>query len=86
MKDLAIVTAAISVATICGCSADSGINPEALFESRCSVCHSTAIPKSARKSKSEWESTVTRMMHKGAVLSPEEKKSLVSYLAKHYRP
>lgn len=80
-------TVAATVAAISGCSgADTGIDAASLLETRCSVCHSTVIPKNARKSKSEWESTVTIMIRKGAVLSPEEKKALVRYLAKHYRP
>ena len=85
MKKLSPLAASICWAAILGCSADTGINPEALFESRCSVCHSTVIPKNARKSKSEWGSTVTIMIRKGAVLSLAEKKALVRYLAKHYR-
>ena len=86
MRQLSVVTATISVAALSGCSAESGIDAEALLESRCSVCHSTSIPKNARKSESEWESTVSRMIRKGARLSPREKSTLVNHLAKKYRP
>ena len=75
------------VLTISGCnSPKSTIDPATLLESRCGVCHTTDYPKNARKSKSDWEETVSRMIAKGAKLSPEEKKALVKYLAKHYRP
>jgi cytochrome c5 len=83
---LPIFTVAATAAAVSGCSAaDTGIDAASLLETRCSVCHSTVIPKNARKSKSEWESTVTRMIQKGAALSLAEKKALVRYLAKHYR-
>ncbi len=72
---------------VSGCSeSTSPIDAAALLESRCGVCHTTDFPKNARKSKSDWDETVTRMMAKGAKLSPQEKKALVKYLAKHYRP
>ena len=70
-----------------GCSkAKSSIDPAALLEERCGACHTTDFAKIARKSRGDWEETVTRMMAKGAKLSSEEKKALVKHLAKHYRP
>lgn len=70
-----------------GCSEPkSSLDPAALLEERCGVCHSSAIPKNARKSKSDWQETVSRMIAKGAKLSPEEKKVLVKHLAEIYRP
>jgi hypothetical protein len=67
-------------------SSNSGPDVETLFEERCSVCHKTDVPKSVRKTKSEWDSTVTRMITKGAKLSPEEKTALVRYLSRLYKP
>lgn len=55
-----------------------------LLDTRCSVCHSADRPKRARKSLSQWETTVTRMIGKGAQLSAAEKGMLVSHLAKTY--
>jgi cytochrome c5 len=87
MKNRAVklsVVAAILAAS--GCSdSKSPINAASLLEERCGVCHSTDIPKNARKSRSDWEESVTRMIAKGARLSPEEKKALVNHLAKVYR-
>lgn len=70
-----------------GCSdSKNPIDAAALLEERCGGCHSTSIPKNARKSKRYWRETVERMMARGVKLSPEEKKALINYLAEHYRP
>ena len=57
-----------------------------LLDQRCSVCHSSDRPKSKKKTPDEWNATVTRMIGKGAKLSPEEKQLLVDYLSKTYKP
>jgi hypothetical protein len=68
-----------------GCQSNiDRVRGEKLLEERCSVCHKADIPKNARKSKSEWERTVTKMMERGAKLSPEEKRILVRYLSVVY--
>lgn len=59
---------------------------ETLLETRCSVCHSADRPKQARKTRDQWDQTVTRMIDKGAVLTGAEKTALVDYLAKTYGP
>jgi curli biogenesis system outer membrane secretion channel CsgG len=51
-----------------------------------SKCHSLDRVTSAKKSASDWEKTVTRMVGKGAQLTSEEQKVLVDYLAKTYAP
>ena len=87
MKFRMILVSLLAVLSILGCSeSTSPIDAAALLESRCGVCHTTDFPKNARKSKNDWDETVTRMMARGAKLSPQEKKALVKYLAKHYRP
>jgi cytochrome c5 len=67
-------------------AADKTFAGTELLESRCSVCHDSAWAKGAKKNAEQWETTVTRMMGKGAKLSGAEKKTLVSYLAKAYKP
>lgn len=57
-----------------------------LLDQRCSVCHPSARPKAAKKTPAEWESTVSRMMSKGAKLNAVEKKTLVDYLGKTFKP
>jgi cytochrome c5 len=81
----------ITIATIVflaaqGCQNDtSGVEGARLLEERCGVCHKTEIPKNARKSRSEWDKTVSIMIDKGAKLSPEEKRVLVRYLSRVYK-
>ena len=60
------------------------IDGAALLEDRCSECHSANKAKQSPRSKSDWESTVTRMIQKGANLSDVEKQALVDYLAQTY--
>lgn len=55
-----------------------------LLETRCSVCHSADRPKGARKTRAEWERTVTRMIGNGAQLAEAEKAVLIDHLAKTY--
>jgi mono/diheme cytochrome c family protein len=57
-----------------------------LLAARCSVCHSADRAKRERKSRRQWEETVTRMIDKGAQLSAPEKIVLIDYLAKNYGP
>ena len=57
-----------------------------LLEERCSVCHPTSRPKSKQKTPEQWETTVNRMMGKGARLSEEEKVILLDFLSKTYKP
>lgn len=70
-----------------GCSdPKNSIDAAALLEDRCGSCHSSSIPKNARKSKRDWAETVNRMIARGAKLSPEERKVLIKHLAEIYRP
>jgi mono/diheme cytochrome c family protein len=87
MAGLLYITALFILLLACqGCQSDiDRAQGERLLEERCSVCHKADIPKNARKSRSEWERTVTKMMDRGAKLSPEEKKILVRYLSAVYR-
>jgi len=57
-----------------------------LLEERCSVCHPSSRPKSKQKTPAQWETTVNRMMGKGAKLSEEEKAVLLDFLGKTYKP
>lgn len=58
----------------------------ALLETRCSTCHNADRPKKVKKTRDQWEQTVTRMIGKGAQLTEVEKTVLVEYLAQTYKP
>jgi hypothetical protein len=57
-----------------------------LLDTRCSVCHSADRPRQAKKTREQWDQTVTRMVGKGAQLTEAEKTVLLDYLAKTYGP
>lgn len=57
---------------------------QALFEKKCSMCHSTDRPKGKKMTPKQWESTVKRMRTNGCPLTDDEAKSIVDYLSKHY--
>jgi cytochrome c5 len=87
-RKIVSLATAISVAlpAALALAAPAKIDEVALLEERCSVCHKSERPKSAKKTRAEWEKTVTRMIGKGAKLSDEEKKALIEHLAKNYKP
>ena len=58
----------------------------ALLEERCSGCHPRSLAESKQKTPKQWQATVSRMIHRGARLTDEEKKVLVDYLSERYKP
>ena len=87
MKKLAVIGLALSLtgawapAVFCE-EAASGAG--ALFEKKCSRCHSTDRPKSKKKTAEEWGALVKRMKVHGAVLTDEETKSVEDFLTKNF--
>jgi cytochrome c5 len=67
-------------------SAPAAADGAALLQERCTVCHSADRITQSHKTSAEWDTTVTRMIGKGAQLSSEEKTVLVDYLASTYGP
>lgn len=61
-------------------------NGATLLESKCAVCHPSSKVKVLKRTSAQWDAIVTSMMKRGAKLTPEEKKSLVDYLAQTYKP
>ena len=62
------------------------IDGETLLNTRCAECHALSKVTSQRKNQSTWNQTVSRMVKKGASLTPEELLILVEYLAQNYGP
>ena len=69
-----------------GCSAAPVADGATLLNTRCSSCHSPERGRTARKTRDQWEQTVTRMIGKGAKVAEPEKTVLVDYLAKVAAP
>jgi mono/diheme cytochrome c family protein len=58
---------------------------KALFEKKCSTCHSADKPKALKKTPQEWQATVMRMKNvRGAPMSNEEAQVITSYLSATY--
>ncbi|MEW6715191.1 MAG: hypothetical protein AB1306_08900 [Nitrospirota bacterium] len=64
---------------------EAKVDAKALFETKCSQCHSADRPKSKKKTEKEWESTVMRMKNvNGCKITDEEAKTIIGYLAATY--
>lgn len=55
---------------------------KAIFESRCSICHSLELSLETRKTKEGWRETINRMRKKtaGNVISSEDVNIITEYL------
>lgn len=88
MKQLAVYLVTIlflAVTTISVHSGEKGKDAKALFEQKCSLCHSIDRPKSKKKSDDEWKSTVMRMKNvNGAPITDEEAEMIIKYLTENY--
>ena len=62
----------------------SDVDGKALVEERCTVCHNLQTVSGAKKSRDAWQSTVERMIGKGAQLNDAEKAAVVDYLTEAY--
>jgi hypothetical protein len=56
-------------------------SPETLVKERCTKCHTLAPIEVSHKTHREWESTVYRMMEKGAHLNSQEAQAVIDYLS-----
>jgi len=60
--------------------------PKRLVTERCTRCHTLAPIEVAHKTHREWETTIYRMMDKGARLDSREAKAVIDYLSQTYGP
>jgi hypothetical protein len=60
------------------------LDGQSLVEDRCTECHNLTRTTNAAKSAEEWQTTVERMVSKGANLSPAEQEVVIQYLAETY--
>lgn len=58
----------------------SAPNGKAVMENRCGDCHGLEKVTNASKDSAAWQTTVNRMISKGAKLNAEEKAALIDYL------
>jgi DNA uptake protein ComE-like DNA-binding protein len=74
---------------ICLCSAFAQTLPPGkggeIIDANCSGCHGLGrITGAGGKSKTDWQSTVERMMAKGIDLKPADEEVAIAYLARYY--
>ena len=65
-------------------AAGSDLDGKALVEERCTLCHNLQTVTAAKKSADAWQSTVERMIGKGAQLNDAEKAAVIDYLSEAY--
>jgi hypothetical protein len=78
------------VVFLAACGSGGGTTPTALdgqtlMQERCSVCHSLSRVTSAHKTSAQWQTTVDRMVTRGAQLKPAEEQVLLAYLDANYK-
>ncbi len=61
-KSLFVLSTAALVAFAGSAVAAPALDGAKLLDERCSVCHKSERPKAAKKSMTDWDKTVTRMM------------------------
>lgn len=85
-KNLIVLSAISMLAFAASAIAAPVLDGAKILDERCKSCHVSARAKMLKKNKGEWEAVVNRMVVKGAKLNEPEKKALVDYLAKNYKP
>jgi mono/diheme cytochrome c family protein len=55
-----------------------------LVEARCVTCHDLLRIVASRRQKSDWDAIVANMINRGATATPEERQTMVSYLATQF--
>ena len=86
MKSVAIAGVTVSLLVAGTAVAGMFTSGPSLLEARCAVCHPSSKVKVLKRSPGQWDAVVSGMMKRGAKLSVDEKKTLVDYLAKTYKP
>jgi hypothetical protein len=58
----------------------------AQVEAACYACHSADLLAQQRLNEKQWNASVEKMIKWGAVVPPEQRLVIVSYLARHFGP
>lgn len=65
--------------------ADQASDTKALFDKKCSACHSTKKATGQKKNQTDWTDTVMRMKNKnGAPVNDDEAKTIIAFLTENY--
>lgn len=84
---LITIMAVIFLITACSSTSTTSTNTldgSTLLQERCTVCHNLSRVERAKHTPEEWQTTVNRMVGKGAKLTSDEKTLLIEYLSTTY--
>ncbi len=88
MNKLAVYVAVLIFMTVSAITVygeEKKVDAKALFEGKCSRCHSIERPKSKKKTEEAWKTTVMRMKNvNGCPITDDEAKTIIDYLADNY--
>lgn len=80
---LLLATSCFCIGPICAADLPEG-EGKAVIEQECTACHDATRIAAQKKTKSDWQDTVDRMVSKGAGLSSSEYDVLIAYLVKNF--
>jgi cytochrome c2 len=82
---LALLLPALFAASAAGADGKAPLDGRALFDKKCSACHSLSRATNRREWKPEWKGIVDRMARmRDGWISAEEAAAIVDYLASEY--
>lgn len=85
-KLVALMAGVFFLAAGLGSAAEKEENAgKTLFEKSCGKCHGLERPKTKKKTRAEWETTVLRMKKIGATVTEEEAKLIIDHLSEAYK-
>ncbi len=86
MKKSIILVSILLIILLTGCSngneEEKKVSGKELVESRCTTCHSIELVKEASFDRKGWDSTIDKMIGRGARLDDKERKKVLDYLSK----
>ena len=78
------ITGILALIWACSPSGTGSLSARKIIRKKCSVCHTTDRIFKAPRKYPEWNYIIDRMIRHGAVLDPEEEKTIRNYLIMEY--
>jgi mono/diheme cytochrome c family protein len=79
-RTFAVSVSGIFLFAFCAGTVFAQSSGKAIVDNACSSCHGIKKVNDAKKNDAEWESTLDRMIKKGAKVKPEERAAVLQYL------
>ncbi len=82
---LAGLAGAVCLGLWTAAGAQGAADVKALFQEKCSICHTTDRPTAKKKDRAGWEKTVLRMKNvNGAPITDEQAQAIIDYLTQNH--